>query len=128
SSEMLPLIAWDESDRAFYVSELPARASGVKKQFTLPFVYYAGSHEGCGCGFLKGGRSDEEMEKVKENYAKLAEYVSQARRKRIAVELFSCWAGDEEAAPEFREVINGMALKQEDFEFKEKAFYRFAES
>ncbi len=54
----LPLIEWQENVTPFCVSELSEGEKRVKKQFTKPFVAYAGSYEGCSCGFSYGDETD----------------------------------------------------------------------
>ncbi len=50
----LPTSLWDEANPCFYVSALSERDESVRRQFTKHWIYYAGSHEGCGCGFQYG--------------------------------------------------------------------------
>jgi hypothetical protein len=123
-SEPLPLVPYIKREPSFSVSEVSGYNLCVKRQFTLPYVYYAGSHEGCGCGFLKEWEIGEELEKIEDNYSKLSAYIHGACRRGIAIQLFSCWAGDQDSTPEFRESIDEDDLKDKEFEFKEKAFYQ----
>lgn len=123
SDHELPLIAWDESAPSFYIDELSTDGD-VKKQFTLPEVAYAGSHEGCGCGFLKDGAVGEELEDVDENYHKLASYIKGLQTKGASIQLFSCWEGEQTSPAESNETIRVSDLMTKEFEFKEKALYR----
>src|SRR4051812_45959015 len=50
----LPTSSWDEARPRFHVTELSERDEPVRRQFSKPCAYYAGSHEGCGCGFQYG--------------------------------------------------------------------------
>ena len=50
SPSSLPLVAWREEAPAFYVQEAESN-DPVRAHFAWPNVYYAGSHEGCACGF-----------------------------------------------------------------------------
>jgi hypothetical protein len=124
ASVPLKLIEWEKAEPNFHVAELSSRDSHVKKQFALSHVYYVGSHEGCGCGFLKDGEVGEDLKRVEESYARLADYAREALEAGAELQLFSCWEGDQGAAPEFHEVISVETLKESDFVFKEKAFYR----
>lgn len=47
----LPLIAWDENSPAFHVMEITNEENWVRKYLTAQNVYYAGSYQGCGCGY-----------------------------------------------------------------------------
>jgi hypothetical protein len=126
SSQPLATVRWAKEAPGFYVEELSADDSHVKKQFSLPHIYYAGSHEGCGCGFIKDEDVGEELARVEENYSKLAAYVREARENGAAIEFFSCWEGEQKSVPEFRETIRESTLLERGFQFKEKAFYRVA--
>jgi hypothetical protein len=123
SDKPLPLIDWNENERAFNVSELTKYEQNTAAQFKLPYVYNAGSHLGCGCGFLREFKDEEELVLVKENYSKLNAYLEKAREMGASNQVFSCWDGDQEAKPEHREEINLNRLIEAKFEFKEKALY-----
>jgi hypothetical protein len=57
SDHPLPLIEFDPDDSNFWVGEFDAAVgkrdedADVRRLFTKPYVYYVGSHLGCGCGF-----------------------------------------------------------------------------
>ena len=119
--------AWDEAAPGFYIGELLTEGD-VKMQFTLPNVAYAGSNEGCGCGFIKEGEEGEELEIVEENYRNLANYVRALQANGSRIELFSCWAGNETSKPDFNETVSVSDLIAGEFEFKEKALYRIVAS
>src|SRR6266446_6699287 len=97
----LPLIPWDAAQPAFHVTELPEERDAVRGQFTLSYAYYAGSHEGCGCGFQYGEYelddpdADElaELERNKRSRARLAEYLQSSLATVPVVELYACWDG-----------------------------------
>jgi hypothetical protein len=118
SSEALPLIAWNRHAPAFYVEEIKARDRVVCRQFTVAHVYYVGSHEGCGCGFFTEGEVGEELDRVQENYRRLAEYLREAQRHGADLELFTCWEGDQTRAPGYRETLTPADLEGADYEFK----------
>ena len=54
SDYALPTSAWDQARPRYYVEEVSDRDAPVRRHFSQPCVYYAGSHEGCGCGFNSG--------------------------------------------------------------------------
>lgn len=120
SDRSLPLVAWNEKAPAFYVANLHTEDTGVRKQFTLPHVYYIGSHEGCGCGFLKEGEVGEAFEQCHNNYLHLAEYIRRVQQDGAIIELFSCWEGDQEEEPELLEVVMPMDLEKPEYQFREK--------
>lgn len=123
SDKPLPLISWVEEKPAFYVEEVRKDEACVKKQFKYQHIYYAGSHEGCGCGFFKDGEVGEELSQAEENYNKLSYYLKKAKESGAKLQIFSCWEGDQTAKPEYREEINEGILNEKQFEFKEKALY-----
>ena len=123
SNHELPLVPWNENAPSFYVSELSDYDTEVRKQFTVPDVRHAGSDAGCGCGFFKDGVVGQELIEAEQNYAKLAAYIEDLRSRGAAVELFSCWQGDQSTKKEFNEQIDVDDLLEKNFEFKEKAFY-----
>ena len=44
---------WDKNSPSFYSESIePNKHYGVDRHFSKPYVYYLGSHEGCGCGFM----------------------------------------------------------------------------
>ncbi len=51
SSYPLPTPTWHEPHPGFFIAESSGRDEPVRRQFSKQGVYYAGSHEGCGCGF-----------------------------------------------------------------------------
>jgi hypothetical protein len=59
----LPLTDEGNADRpAFHVSLLPDISPAIQHLLNTRYVYYVGSHEGCGCGF--GYESTEEFNRV----------------------------------------------------------------
>ena len=123
SDKPLPLIDWNENERAFNVTELNKFEKSVESQFNVPHVYYVGSHLGCGCGFLKEYKVEEELAQTNNNYLQLNAYLQKARETGAQVQLYSCWDGDQSAKPEFRDQIELNHLLEASFEFKEKALY-----
>jgi len=123
----LPLIEWQENVTSFCVTELSDDEKVVTKQFTKPFIAYAGSFGGCSCGFSYDESPIEDEEDAREDalsrqsVRELSEYLSKVV-KTGAVEVFACWAGDEEADPEERLTVTPAYFGGEQFEFKEKQF------
>ena len=123
SDKPLPLVDWNENKRAFNISELTKYEKHVETQFKFSYVYNAGSHLGCGCGFIKESKDEEELAQVNHNYIQLSAYLQKARETQATIHIFSCWDGDQDAKPEHRKEINLQRLIEADFEFKEKALY-----
>lgn len=126
----MPLIPFDiDYDKYLYVTELNDLDTAVKKQFTKKYVYYVGAYEGCGCGFSYGQYEvlDDDDQKQRESGKKSLEQLFNYIKTNIVglkeIELFSCWAGNEESRPEYREIIELRKFKLGDaFYFKENQF------
>ena len=95
----------------------------IKNQFRHSHIVYAGTHVLCGCGFLKQDEEGDELALIQANYDSLVSYLGGLKKSGAAVEIFSCWEGDQGAEPEFRELVSLTELGSDEFEFKEKAFY-----
>jgi len=121
----LPLIPFDESAPAFNVSELRKQSGPVRKHFTKQYVYEAGSHTQCGCGFevvaerygVKFDTDPAEVNAGCESRRRLAAYLRQALSAQESVELFVCWDGEEE-----RETTRRVTLVPEDLIDKHPCF------
>ena len=123
SDQPLPLIEWNEEKPSFYVKGLTPSEELVKIQFDIPHIYYLGSHEGCGCGFFKSGRDWVDLRRTEQDYSQLTAYLKKAKSLGARNQIYSCWDGDEETEPEFRENITLENLTEKNFEFKEGALY-----
>ncbi len=123
SNVTLPLVEWDEKQPGFNITSLSGYGIKVEKQFVYQHVVYAGPHEGCGCGFFKEGEVGDELAQVQLNYDSLALYLKSKTSTDVKFEIYSCWEGDQEEEPEFKEKIEICDLMAPEFEFKEKAYY-----
>ncbi|MBI5362461.1 MAG: hypothetical protein HZA53_04725 [Planctomycetes bacterium] len=125
----LPLLPWDPGAPAFHVEELDAASQVVRERFTLPSAYYAGSHEGCGCGFQLGEYPDfvdEDAPAKRESLRQLADYVDAQHALGRQLQFFMCWAGDEECPPDSRRVVTTRELRGDSFWFLEGEASSFA--
>ncbi len=123
AEEPLPLLAWDESSPAFHVQDLDSQVLAVRRQLAVPHVYYAGSHQGCGCGFQLGeypDPNDEEAPANRESLRQLADYVEAQIAVGNRLQFFACWSGDEAAVAEHRRVVKVGDLRSDAFYFLEK--------
>ena len=71
----------------------------VREQFSLPYIYYAGTHYRCGCGFLKEGEEGADLQLCHANYIALAQCCNAAFSCGARIQLFSCWEGDQKETP-----------------------------
>lgn len=123
----LPLIEWQENVTAFCVTELTQDEKRVSKQFSKPFLAYAGSYGGCSCGFSYGEvpvEDDDDAREdalARESVRQLSQYLSPLV-KNGSIEIFACWDGDQEVGPEERLSVSPDYFGGGAFAFKEKQF------
>jgi hypothetical protein len=124
SAHIRPEIPWSNSEPAFFVTADDSAAEEVRRQFTKPNVYYLGSDEGCGCGFIHEERWQytytDDLDARLENQRRLANYLTTCLADEEYVELFSCWSGDEAAEPVRRRQVLVSELLNEEFHFIER--------
>ena len=98
SDKPLPLIDWNENKRAFNVTDLSKYEKNVETQFKYTNVYNAGSHLGCGCGFLKEFKEEDELALANENYLQLKSLFDRRPGKQVR-NFISTLAGTEIRMP-----------------------------
>jgi len=123
----LPLrtIEWREDNPGFNTSAVTPGEERVRRQFTKAHLIYAGSYEGCGCGFQLGEYPLESLEpdEVVQRRRSLHEFAAYLREElpRVGrIELFACWAGDLEEPPTHRRVLTPASLETDAFFFLQK--------
>jgi len=127
SDRPLPLIEWHDESPAFHVRELSADEQVVRAHFRKAFIYYAGSHEGCGCGFAYGRWPADGEDYTREDAAarrsvrRLSEYLASAARDG-AIELLACWQGEQEAPPDEYVIVSSSEIGGPSFSFKAGRF------
>ncbi|QDU21170.1 hypothetical protein ETAA1_31350 [Urbifossiella limnaea] len=104
----LPTWPWDQSRPAFHVVEQSDPADPVRQRFTKPYVYFAGSQDGCGCGFHYGpyGTDDPDAEVDAATAAcrrAFGDYLAVALQHQREVEVYACWSGEEAEPPEYHD-------------------------
>jgi len=126
ADRQLPLIPWDEKAPVFHVRDLSAKEQVVRPHFSKPYVYYAGAHEGCGCGFNYGRQYPEleadagELKAARESVARLSAYLSDAVAAGGAVEVLACWEGDQAKEPQRGRRLTPEEVRLDGFYFKEE--------
>lgn len=122
----LPTSEWEEDSPAFYLSCDEEEIKDAKPHFTKPEVYYAGSHEGCGCGFFFDKNDEpEDYEIRKSSVRELVKMLQQALQSSSSVELLVTWAGCEKQAPSRRMNMKPEDLLKEEFPLDENDFVIF---
>ena len=122
SDSPLTLVPWNEADPRFYVADLDGDDSAVRRHFAEAHVYYAGSHEGCGCGFQYGQYpeiEDEDRPRKRDSLNRFADYLDRETANVGTVHVFACWEGDQTAPPEHRRKLAPEDLRRDDFFFLE---------
>ena len=97
---------WDKDDRRFHLKDLTERELPVRDKFSKPYIYYAGSNLGCGCGFFTNALLDpndaEEMQRHEEAQVSLKALASMIRENLVTsetVEMFVTWEGRQAEPP-----------------------------
>jgi hypothetical protein len=120
----------DGKNRAIYIEDLQPSATGALRHFSKRCVCYVSSYEGCGCGFQHPGelcKDDTEMTgSSQRSREQLAALLRAALRTERHVELFVCWAGDEDDDMEYRRTLSPDDLLDSETSFREREFIIFA--
>src|SRR6266478_5192717 len=90
----LRTIDWREAKPEFHISTLSPEEHRVIRQFKKANVVYAGSHEGCGCGFQLGEYSAEnndpkDLEQRRQSLHQFAEYLRDELPRVGSIEAFA---------------------------------------
>jgi hypothetical protein len=104
SDKELPIIPYKKDFVNFYVNKLGEQDfgyEGARKVLSKKYLYNAGAHTGCGCGFDYGTYEPidnddiEEEQKGKESVSQLFNYIKSALITNKNIELYACIAGNE---------------------------------
>jgi hypothetical protein len=108
---------WREKDCLCYLTELAEKDHPARQHFSKPYVYYAGSHLGCSCGFFHNSMvfTDDpammtEYEKTQNSTRALIALLEQALQQASTVEGFVTWEGNQALAPVRRLTLAPSAL------------------
>jgi len=125
AAEPLRTVPWDAAAPTFHASALAPDEERVRRQFAKPHVIYAGSHEGCGCGFQLGEYAAEytepaELAARRKSLHDFAAYLREELPRVGVIEVFACWDGDQEEPPEHHRALTPESLEADDFFFLQK--------
>jgi hypothetical protein len=123
ANEALRLVEWDDAAPGFHTLELQSGEEQVRSQFAKRHVVYAGSYEGCGCGFQLGrypGDSERDLDAGRRSLLSLAAYLREELRRVGSIDVFACWEGDQEDAPEHQRTLTPGSLESQRFFFLER--------
>lgn len=115
----------------FSVEQLTAGNIEVAKHFDTMFVMYAGSFEGCGCGFnasyapewFDAPEVNARFQAGNESRRQLREYVEKHHIRQI----YACWSGDEALDPESHLEITPQHITDPNFQIPERVLLRISE-
>jgi len=119
----LTLLPWNAASPQFYVAAVDSEDVAARGQFTEAHVYYAGSHEGCGCGFQYGQYpefEDDERPLKRASLDQFATYLDSVVARVGPIRVFACWEGDQTAPVSHRRDLTPNALRRGDFFFLER--------
>lgn len=128
----MPTIPYNESNRCFNTQNITKKEQIITNIFSLPFVKYLGSDEGCGCGFRHALLEDHKWFEVideneneidNSNHQNLVDFVAKNNENESKVEILSCWDGDFNEHIEYRSKIKLTDILDSNFYFKERGFY-----
>ena len=110
-----PIVPWNEAEPGFYTEPVGDPYTPILPNFSHPHVVYAGSHEGCGCGFrnvwggpeqsqrdltpaqFRGGQPEDDA--VASSTSALVRYVRDLVARHGAAEIYTVWDGDQSLPP-----------------------------
>jgi hypothetical protein len=120
--------AWSSTSPGFYVSEpqvvdVAAVLATVRQHLPFPIIRCLGSHSGCGCGFRNQAagfvKTDPEgIATQQADHEALAAYLRALPQQSL--QIFVCWAGDENVPPEHSRTCSIAELASPDFIFRER--------
>lgn len=124
--------SWPSKVVPFSVQELAGDDKAVAKHFDTKIVRYAGSFEGCGCGFNASyvpewegpAEEDDHFIAGRESRRLLREYVEEHQIRQI----YGCWSGDEGLDAESHLDITPDQITDANFQIPQRALLRITES
>ena len=125
---------WTENETVFYIQELhdENEINGLRPKFSKTFIYYAGSYQGCSCGFAfhpaeeaDSRNEDDQKEEIRQRASveALIGFIKKLSSREM-VEFYCCWEGDWEDPVESTDKINIDNITVENYLLTEKRFIR----
>jgi len=113
---------WPREAQRFHTAELRPGQEAVRAHFSHPQVLYAGSYEGCGCGFDFGREypeAEDEPEQLIAAAQSVEELVRYVRELRV-LQIYTCWFGDEAQPTLHERTVTPATLASQEFFFREQ--------
>lgn|SRR5450756_1437946 len=117
---------WPREAQRFHTAVLKPTQEVVHSHFSHPHVLYAGSYEGCGCGFNYGREYPEAEDDAAHLTAacqSVAELVRSVRDSGVR-EIYSCWFDDEAKPTVHQRTITPETLASPEFVFGDRELLR----
>ncbi len=117
---------WPDMAQRFHISTLKENQEIVRKHFSIPNVVFAGSYEGCSCGFNYGREypdyedDKEHLNAARESVGQLVTYI----RNNEIKELYACWFDDESLSQVAERTVTIEELSSPTFVFNQKELLR----
>jgi hypothetical protein len=113
SNHVLATVPWDPAHPGFYVVDATENffypSNPLRVHFQQPFLYAAGSHNGCGCGFQFDGYVNDDGDYVSRDTPEavasrqgFVDFLTAALKFQSQVEVLTCCSGDELEPPKCR--------------------------
>ena len=123
---------WPSKVVPFSVEEIVGDKTSVKKHFTTPIVRYAGSFEGCGCGY-NACHINEWEEPTEPDLHELAGRESRRLLHAYAQEhdvrqIYACWSGEESLPPTEQIEVELDKLTDWTFEIPQRSMLKLTKS
>lgn len=123
---------WPSKVVHFSVQEIAGDEKVVSKHFDTKLVRYAGSFEGCGCGFNASYAlewddppvEDDHFLAGKESRRLLREYIERNQIRQV----YACWNGDEGINTESNLDIKPEQITDPNFQIPQRILLRISES
>lgn len=129
----LSLMPFRKDAPGFHTETLNEDHHLVLTHFSTKHVLYAGSSEGCGCGFRHALIENEDTwinvmdedgsDEMETNMKDLYEYTGNIISEGGKVELYACWDGDFKEVAMCKTFIPATELISKEFLLKERGFY-----
>jgi hypothetical protein len=118
----LSVSTWNPDARAFYLDAVPIDAP-ARGRFSLPNVYFVGTHLGCGCSFTRY-ENDDERDKTQANYTALVGVIRDVLSSTSSLDIFTYWENNHALEAEFIESVSVSDLLLPEFVLQERHLLR----
>jgi hypothetical protein len=141
SERKLRTSAWKMGESTFYVREIDTEVDGrvhveeieplLRRHVSKRYLYYAGAHTGCGCGFFydfrwdPSGEDRAEQEKNRASAQALVAYLDRQLQVCRQIEMVVLWEGSQESPKAItrKQITPRQLLSPDQFLAEENDFF-----